>query len=853
MDVLGNPLSYAQVQLKNVETKGVLEVKLTSTDGDYSFFIDNPKEYLIKASYLGMKSTIKTIDVNTHIKNLNLILTDEENMLDTVVIDYEPQVLERNDTIVFNLKELTNGKETNLKEIIGKLPGVNLDSNGKILVKGKKVGKLLIDGEAFFGGQHQLATQNINANMISGVSFFNKYKDFENVENFNNAETTALNIEIKQKYKNKITGNIEANLGVTNKFLGHTNLFRLGKKLKITFIGDINNIAKQALSYSDYAELNTLSKPTQKGSISSYEPENLPEFLQETTSIASRDVSFGAVNFIAKPTKKLLFEGFSIVNQTSQNQFFNLKRTATTSGVPDQLEKENKIGDFFFNTTHFNLKYKTGLTSNLGYTFTYNPTNDNEESTIVNFFNNEQFVYDQNTDRGGFMLGQRLQFNQKINKKLLLEAEAGMQLSDFESILNIKSNLPFLGLDFGSDNFGLIQNAKQNSKKHEGLLQLTHKSDYRSILFKTGITSSNRDILIRVRGIDDPKFDNNLSGKLVDNFADLTYQSFTDTSFNYKLALSYHYFSFRLSPNTFFGKPQLFPYVELSYKLGNHNIIELVYEYSNQFVPLGFTSDNGFVTSYRNLYMDNNINFSDLLPKETFSLDFRRSKLNKGIFLWARATYYNDRHALVNNAEFIDNYTINQYRFSDTKDRFFGFVDYRKQFNKSKISVRFNLNYGFERAERFVNDLGDVFKVNKFGQKISVVSNFKSNINFNLGADSMLYKYRFETSDFINKWSTLNLSAGVNATLFDDYLTVSLNALNRRYDTATLFRSLYIINPSVRYNKPDSKWEFFIKGENILNLSSAEIAENKVSDLYISQSVSSSLQGFLVLGVKYSF
>jgi hypothetical protein len=51
--------------------------------------------------------------------------------------------------------------------VINKLPGLEVDADGKVFYKGEKINNVLIDGNEFFN-KHQIATKNINADMIEG-------------------------------------------------------------------------------------------------------------------------------------------------------------------------------------------------------------------------------------------------------------------------------------------------------------------------------------------------------------------------------------------------------------------------------------------------------------------------------------------------------------------------------------------------------------------------------------------------------------------------------------------------------------------------------------------------------------
>jgi hypothetical protein len=66
---------------------------------------------------------------------------------------------ETGDTLRYRIEKFMNGTEETLKDVIKKLPGLDIDSQGKIKANGKEVTTLLIDGQEFFINQHKIATE----------------------------------------------------------------------------------------------------------------------------------------------------------------------------------------------------------------------------------------------------------------------------------------------------------------------------------------------------------------------------------------------------------------------------------------------------------------------------------------------------------------------------------------------------------------------------------------------------------------------------------------------------------------------------------------------------------------------
>ena len=101
----------------------------------------------------------------------------------------------------------TNGTEKKLEDVLKKLPGVEIDSNGEIEVEGKKVQKVLVEGKEFFDGDSKVATQNIPASAIDKVQVLKNYNEVSSMKGVtNNEDNIAINIKLKEGKKSVLEG-----------------------------------------------------------------------------------------------------------------------------------------------------------------------------------------------------------------------------------------------------------------------------------------------------------------------------------------------------------------------------------------------------------------------------------------------------------------------------------------------------------------------------------------------------------------------------------------------------------------------------------------------------------------------
>lgn len=857
-DSLGFPLAYATVQVLDSLQNNLLAYAISNENGEYAIDVEEKGVLFIKTSFLGFEPTIKQITIISEDNlNLDFRLKELASSLEEVVIQYDYSLADvKKDTIIYNLKNLTNGQENNLKDIIGKLPGAEIDANGKVKVNGQQVDKLLIDGDAFFGNQHQLATENITADMVGGITFFEKYQDFTNIEGFE-SNSTALNITIKEGYKNRITGNMEAMGAVEDKYLAHTNLFRFGGEFKLTFIGDLNNIGKEAISFSDYIELNSgvgqyTSNKNTGVQTRSWDNDDVPVFLQSSLDVANRDIQLGALNFTYAPTEKIKLSGYSIFNSAAQNQFFMIDRYYLNQPNLDQQERQEIFGDYFFNSSMVNADYKIDDKTLLNYTLSYNSGKDDQRS-FINIQRQEENIYDQESIIERYSLGQRISLTRKIGSGKLLTLNGIVEFSDTDGKLNLDSNRPFLGLDFNASNF--FANQKKLEKQNRYRVDFMLESDIK----KGNITLSGGSTMFEEEFssyINDDTASSNFSNDLERNRFDhyIGFDIFYETTKWLSLSggLSYHYYMFDHKDGDKIDYQALFPTAGFVIKFNQLNRLNFSYRYTNAFPGLQETIDNSFIENYLSIVRGNSIAMDEALPEHNFNLYFSRTKFSSGTSIVLMMDYSEKSKNITSNTIFQpEGYLVREYRLGNAYQRFSTTASFQKKFRKQKLSLDGQSSYFQSAYENFIGSQLNNVDLYTFKQDLGASSNYKTALNFSTGISFVYREYENSVNDTRFSSTRINPYFDLTGYHYDGKFYWSLESTYRSFESNTIERSFLEINPAFNYKY--NNWRFFIDGNNILNLNSPEIAEIINSGNFYEERVSKSLEGYLGIGVNYSF
>ena len=164
-DSIGNTLELANVIAINKETNKLDSYGITNDAGRYKLSLEKNTTYQIQVSYIGMKTSEDNIETKEENIEKDYVLK-EDNTLDEVELVYEMPVTVRGDTLIYNADSFKSGTERKLEDVLKKLPGVEINTDGQIEVEGKVVSKVMVEGKDFFDGDSKLAEieSNTNAN-----------------------------------------------------------------------------------------------------------------------------------------------------------------------------------------------------------------------------------------------------------------------------------------------------------------------------------------------------------------------------------------------------------------------------------------------------------------------------------------------------------------------------------------------------------------------------------------------------------------------------------------------------------------------------------------------------------------
>src|SRR5687767_6613292 len=239
-----------------LRVKDSVLVKFTRADKSGKFSLSNVKdgEYIIMITHplLGDyfdRTTVKPGVVN----NLGTIaMIPKSKLLAEVIIKSGSPIRIKGDTTVYTADSFKVREGANVEELLRRLPGIQVDKDGKITAMGEKVTKVLVDGEEFFGSDPGIATKNLRADIVKEVEVFDKKSDqaeFTGIDD--GVKDKTINLKLKDDKKKGYFGKIEAGGGLKDKYNNAIMLNAFKGKRKIAAYGIMSNTGQTNLDWEE--------------------------------------------------------------------------------------------------------------------------------------------------------------------------------------------------------------------------------------------------------------------------------------------------------------------------------------------------------------------------------------------------------------------------------------------------------------------------------------------------------------------------------------------------------------------------------------------------------------------------
>ncbi len=237
----------------DIETFG-----FTNKDGSFSLTVDRLGKFRVQITAFNYNEQSREIFINKKNTNYDLgtisISHLKEHEIKEVIITRDTPIRINKDTIEYKAAKFANGTEMNVEDLLKKLPGIKVASDGRITFGDKDVEVVLVENDDLFERGYQTLTKNMPAGSLEKVQVIKNYSKNKLLKNVQNSESVAINLTIKEDAKGKWFGSttLASTTYDTNMYQVKFNIMNFTKRKKIYLLYNQNNLGLNEMSGVQY-------------------------------------------------------------------------------------------------------------------------------------------------------------------------------------------------------------------------------------------------------------------------------------------------------------------------------------------------------------------------------------------------------------------------------------------------------------------------------------------------------------------------------------------------------------------------------------------------------------------------
>ena len=212
------PIAFASFYVIPAKDTTISNFTLTDAEGKAKLEEVPYGEYVLHVEMLGYKPFTKQRyfrERNVDIGTIKLQI-DENYLKAAVVSDVGNPIVVKKDTVEFNASSFQVGTNSMLRDLLKRMPGMEITDDGKVTFNGEAIDKLTVGGRTFFFDDQSTALNNLPASIVDKVRVIDR--ESENTRDTGVQDGTrekVLDVALKKEYEKGWFGNAGIKGGTT--------------------------------------------------------------------------------------------------------------------------------------------------------------------------------------------------------------------------------------------------------------------------------------------------------------------------------------------------------------------------------------------------------------------------------------------------------------------------------------------------------------------------------------------------------------------------------------------------------------------------------------------------------------
>lgn len=255
-DTTGDSMEMVSVALLDISDSSLVHFGITNQKGHFSIANVYAGNYVFQSSFMGFATVSMPVEIGeegVRPSISQIIMEMQSNVLSEIIIQGEriPIVINK-DTVSYDASAFRVGAEETAEDLLRRLPGIEVDPDGRVTAQGEEVRKVLVDGKEFFGGNVQLATQNLPADAIKKVKVYDRQSEdamFTGVDDGERDKT--IDFELKEDRKKGVFGDVEGAIASDDRYRLKGGAHAFNPTTRLSVLGNANNLNQLGFDYND--------------------------------------------------------------------------------------------------------------------------------------------------------------------------------------------------------------------------------------------------------------------------------------------------------------------------------------------------------------------------------------------------------------------------------------------------------------------------------------------------------------------------------------------------------------------------------------------------------------------------
>ena len=190
-------LTGASVIIKGADGK-IRKYATSKSDGGFAMSLPSVAGCRLEVSMMSFAK--KTISLDSVSFPITVYMEPGTTLLKEVTVKAD-RIREQGDTITYNVGSFAQQQDRSIGDVLKRMPGINVESSGKIQYQGEDINKFYIEGSDLLGGKYGIATNGISHEDVGAVEVMENHQPMQVLSGISFSDKAAINLKLKNKAK----------------------------------------------------------------------------------------------------------------------------------------------------------------------------------------------------------------------------------------------------------------------------------------------------------------------------------------------------------------------------------------------------------------------------------------------------------------------------------------------------------------------------------------------------------------------------------------------------------------------------------------------------------------------------